>query len=67
MVALCKPRLGDDALAVAVDQGAEPADVDRLLDALDRVVERRISRTRNKDTNEEGNDDRHWTIDTTNR
>ncbi len=34
----------DDALVVVVDQDAEPVDVDRLLDALDRIVERRLSK-----------------------
>jgi len=32
------PRLDDDTLVVVVDQDAEPADVDRLLDALDRIL-----------------------------
>jgi len=43
MVAFHKPPLDDDALAVVVDQNAEPADVDRFLEALDRLVERRSS------------------------
>ncbi len=34
---------------LVVDQDAEPADVDRFLDALDRLVERRLSqRTQNE-------------------
>lgn len=59
MVAPAKPLLDDDALAIVVDQDAEPVDVDRLLDALDRLVERRISRTSKKDEEKDGNDDRH--------
>ena len=43
------PRSVDDALVVVVDHDAEPADVDRFLDALDRIVERRLSqRTQNE-------------------
>ena len=32
-----------DRLDVVVDQDAEPADLERFLDALDRIVERRLS------------------------
>ncbi len=38
------PRPVDDALVVVVDHDAEPFDVDRFLDALDRLVERRLSK-----------------------
>jgi hypothetical protein len=66
LVALCKPLLDDAALAVVVDQDAEPVDVDRFLDALDRLVERRISRkTRKQTENKDGNDDRRATVETT--
>jgi hypothetical protein len=38
-----------DRVDLVVDQDAEPADVDRFLDALDRMVERRLSqRTQNE-------------------
>ena len=37
------PYPGDDALVVVVDQDTPPLDVDRLLDVLDRIVERRLS------------------------
>ena len=36
-----------DRFDLVVDQDAEPADVDRFLDALDRLVERRISQRHN--------------------
>ena len=49
MIATAKPRLDDDALVVIVDEG-EPADVDRFLDALDRIVERRISQRHQNET-----------------
>jgi hypothetical protein len=32
-----------DLLDIVVDQDAEPLDLDRFLDALDRLVERRLS------------------------
>jgi len=43
MIAPADPRPVDDALVVVVDHNAEPLDVDRFLDALDRIVERRLS------------------------
>jgi hypothetical protein len=48
VIATAKPRLNDDALVVVVDP-TEPADVDRFLDALDRIVERRLAQRRQKD------------------
>ncbi len=37
------PGLPLDRFDVAVDSDAEPLDVDRLLDALDQLVERRLA------------------------
>lgn len=64
MVARATPLLDDDALTVVVDQDAEPADVDRLLDALDRLVERRIShKTRKENEKKDAKDDRRATVE----
>jgi len=43
------PRPEDDALAVIVDQDAEPADVDRFHDALDRIVEQKLRQGKETD------------------
>jgi hypothetical protein len=43
MLAPVDPHPAVDALVVVVDQDAEPLDIDRFLDALDRIVERRLS------------------------
>ena len=49
MIALASPVDPPDRFDLVVDQDAEPADFDRLLDALDRMVERRLSqRTQNE-------------------
>ena len=39
-----------DRIDLAVDQDAEPADVDQFLDALDRLVERRLSQRNQNET-----------------
>jgi hypothetical protein len=46
MIAPASPADPLDCFDLVVDQDAEPADIDRLLDALDRIVERRISQRR---------------------
>ena len=43
MIAPALPADPLDRFDLVVDQDAEPADVDRFLDALDRLVERRLS------------------------
>lgn len=43
MIAPARPADPLDRVDVVVDQDAEPADVDHFLDALDRIVERRLS------------------------
>ena len=49
MIAPASPADPLDRFDLVVDQDAEPADVDRFLDALDRLVERRLSqRTQNE-------------------
>ena len=49
MIALASLADPLDRFDLVVDQDAEPADVDRFLDALDRLVERRLSqRTQNE-------------------
>ncbi len=53
MIALASPavpRLDDDALVVVLDQDAKPTDLDRFLDALDRLVERRLSQRGQNET-----------------
>ena len=47
MIAPALPADPLDRVDLVVDQDAEPADVDGFLDALDRLVERRLSQ-RNK-------------------
>ena len=42
------PRPADDALVVVVDQDTEPVDVDRFLDAVNRIVEQRLSQRQNE-------------------
>jgi hypothetical protein len=44
MIAPASPADPLDRVDLVVDQDAEPADVDRFLDALDRLVERRLSK-----------------------
>jgi len=51
MIALASPADPLDRVDLVVDQDAEPADVDRFLDALDLMVERRLSQQT------EGNDE----------
>lgn len=46
------PRFPDEALVVVVDQDAKPTDLDRFLDALDRLVERRIMDRRTPEAEE---------------
>ena len=53
VIAPANPRPADDAFVVVVDHDAEPADIDRLLDALDRIVERRLAQCKRN----EGKDD----------
>jgi predicted GTPase len=43
MIAPARPADPLDRVDVVVDQDGEPLDVDRFLDALDRIVERRLS------------------------
>ena len=50
MIAPALPADPLDHLHLAVDQDAEPADVDRLLDALDRIVERRLAKGNQNET-----------------
>jgi hypothetical protein len=49
MIALASPD-PLDRVDLVVDQDAEPADVDRFLDALDRLVERRLSQRNQNET-----------------
>ena len=45
MIALASPPADPlDRFDLVVDQDAESLDVDRFLDALDRIVERRLSK-----------------------
>ena len=46
MIALASPADPLDRFDIVVDQDAEPADLDRFLDALDRLVERKLSQRR---------------------
>jgi hypothetical protein len=49
VIASARPADPLDRVDLVVDQGAKPADLDRFLDALDRLVERRLSQ---RDQNE---------------
>ncbi len=49
MIAPSSPVDPLDRVDVAVDQTGEPADVDRFLDALDRIVERRLKQRKETD------------------
>jgi hypothetical protein len=46
MIAFASPVDPHDRVDLVVDHDAPPFDVDRLLDALDRIVERRLRSTR---------------------
>ena len=45
MIALASSADPLDRVDLVVDQDAKPADLDRFLDALDRIVERRLCKT----------------------
>ena len=49
MIAPPLPAACLDRLEVVPDPAAKPADVDRFLDALDRIVERRLKQRKETD------------------
>ena len=51
MIASALPADPFDRVDLVVDQDAEPADLDRFLDALDRIIGRRLSQCTNRNTN----------------
>ena len=50
MIAPTSPADPLDRVDLVVDQDAKPTDLDRFLDALDRLVERRLSQRGQKES-----------------